>query len=127
MEEREIKFRMWTGRRMIFRNWNDRNWYNAPSPNGKHVCQAMPEDSQYKIMQFTGRHDKNGKEIYEGDIVRHNRGYENKPRVMNGEVVYGAAMFGLMIPSGFASFVHQTFMEVIGNIHENSDLLEDVE
>lgn len=86
MTGRVIKFRAWTGKRMLYRNWNDRNWYNASSPEGKHVCQAMPRDSCWDTMQFTGLKDKNGREIYEGDIFNRN-GHQGRVEFRNGQYI----------------------------------------
>jgi len=72
------------------------------------------------VGQFTGLHDKNGREIYEGDIVRHDE---------NGEcfvVVYDAPEFCYKDNSfGYRFMVYTSeLITVIGNIHDNPELLE---
>lgn len=73
----------------------------------------------FELMQFIGLHDHNGKEIWEGDIVRYtnNEGYD-----VNGSVIWlnEEACFYL---NSFPLW-QQTEKEVIGNIFENADLLK---
>lgn len=69
------------------------------------------------VGQFTGLTDKNGKEIYEGDIIRH------KDMVKPYHVIYDGRQF---TPNdGFRSLSYPKHWEVIGNIHDNPELLEE--
>lgn len=70
--------------------------------------------------QFTGLHDKNGKEIYEGDIIRYDMGGECEVSYCVGG---GFAGFDLS-PAFHDEEHHLTDVEVIGNIHDNPELLK---
>ena len=75
------------------------------------------------VVEFkTGLKDKNGKEIYEGDIVKCGA-YSGKPIVFEE----GRYWLGEEPDDLFASSVHFSNIEVIGNVHENPELLEEVE
>jgi len=101
-----------------------------------------------EVMQYTGLKDKNGKEIYEGDIVLIEDTY--KERILDdgsgpiepfnhlAPVVFEHAEFGVKIKDGadifcsgfwaFAGIEYETGQnefEVIGNIYENPELLEE--
>lgn len=62
--KREIKFRMYRDGKM-----QEVHQLNAYGDVGSYQFNS-PEDNGEFIMQSTGLHDKNGKEIYEGDIVQ---------------------------------------------------------
>jgi len=73
-------------------------------------------------MQYTGLQDKNGKEIYEGDILG--------GRLEHGVVVWiqEEARWGIDLNGNLQEIqfrqVNQDHLEVIGNIYENPDLLK---
>lgn len=94
---------------------------------GKHhvydVCNGF-----IKLMQFTGLHDKNGTEIYESDIVK----YDNELHVVNliGDDTYKVFdhyLIGASFCDGSLDEICKNSVEVIGNIHENKDLLNERE
>lgn len=119
------KFRAWTGTEMRLAfdlSQNPKYWWE--------------DNKDYELMQFTGIHDKNGKEIYEGDILKTHFALEdeitqkpfiiawNKYRAMFEGVKHNSQE-GDYLPR-FHFFPEQNFIyEVIGNIYENHDLLED--
>ncbi|EKO2958576.1 hypothetical protein PZ837_001936 [Listeria monocytogenes] len=86
------------------------------------------------LMQYTGLKDKNGKKIFEGDVVAFS---EDDFHVFNSQVEYfsedGYPAFDIKVPSDYyfdsnvfsevsMSGLHE--IEVIGNIHENPELME---
>ena len=77
------------------------------------------------IMQSTGLKDKNGKEVFVGDIIKCTRGCLHEVYI---EKEYGGTYFGGMpavylkgLREGYAWTEHE---EIIGNIYENPELLE---
>lgn len=86
------------------------------------------DDGFYSIMQSTGLKVKHGKEVFVGDIIKCTRGCLHEVYI---EKEYGGTYFGGMpavylkgLREGYAWTEHE---EIIGNIHENRDLLEDKE
>lgn len=79
-----------------------------------------------KIMQFTGLRDKNGKEIYEGDIIQKKTRERRREMIQVGSVTWDEKVLGFNIYRtdhyiGMLTWVDD--IEVIGNIYENPELL----
>jgi uncharacterized phage protein (TIGR01671 family) len=80
-------------------------------------CDSYLNDkSGMVLMQFTGLHDKNGKEIYEGDVV------DIEGEIC--EVKYNAPRFAAYNSQRYEWNIEYQGVEVIGNIYENGDLLK---
>jgi len=71
-------------------------------------------------MQFTGLKDKNGREIYEGDVVQ----YESDFRKITGAVGYDEASAAFKIAGNHFTWFNPEAAEIIGNIYENPELLQ---
>ena len=104
---REIKFRYWNGvtKQMVLNP-------AMPFKEGWTIEQLF-SDRGWVWMQFTGLLDRNGKEIYEGDVVRLE---SSTPMVV--EFSKGAFTAGYIYGG-----VEAYRMEIIGNIYENPDLI----
>lgn len=82
------------------------------------------QKDEYILLQYTGLKDKNNKEIYEGDIV-HSKWVDIECQCgeeYTGIITYEKGAFWLQTTlDGYDT----NWLEVIGNIHENPELLEE--
>lgn len=125
---RELKFRAWL---VIC----DRYIYKPVIENGKlcemegtEIC-GYEDDNTYALEQYTGLKDKNGKEIYEGDVLKfRGRVYEVKFDNYGQFYIENKNYHWLENSYSFRSVdiwcAEGILVEVIGNIHENHELLE---
>jgi uncharacterized phage protein (TIGR01671 family) len=112
---REIKFRFWDLQKKIWRNPMD---FDLQS-NGE----IGFFNHRIVIQQYTGLKDKNGKEIYEGDIVECDK---KKDKIIGVVAFYeDLGSFKVSYSDIFSRFISNIEdVEVIGNIFENKELLE---
>lgn len=115
---REIKFRAWDKENKIMID----HFYlfdDIFTSNGQLAMYSRKED--WVVMQYTGLKDKNGKEIYKGDIVRSIEVIGDElgdyTEELKQEVFFNGCAFYPVCTAPSENW------EVIGNIYENSNLL----
>ena len=126
---REIKFRAWDkeNKRMISsvgftdsdcgRHFQQEQYMVGESTNG----------TDWILMQYTNLKDKNGKEIYEGDIIKYH--VKSISEIKYGEIMCVLERFivkvgGIHFPMSGLDEIYATIDgEIIGNIYENKELL----
>jgi uncharacterized phage protein (TIGR01671 family) len=125
---REIKFRMWSyEEKMVYRNLTDRNWYFTEKNDefGCHTAYlAMPEDRTNHIMQYTEVNDKNDIKIYESDILKIDEEKIGQVCFLDGSY-YIDYINDEYNENQELSRLDSCDIEVIGNIHENLNLMEE--
>lgn len=129
---REIKFRVWDKNKKAMYNDVYIKWL---SPELKRATEytyndfgdlsflqlndALKNDKEYILMQYTGLKDKNGKEIYEGDILK----AKSQGTEYIGKVYYDEAQW-----FGAGDYLHHAVKnsnaEIIGNIYSNPELIK---
>lgn len=129
---REIKFRAFHKEQKVMCEVISIGWIGDGSM-GNILCHNIGHQhpSFYELMQFTGLHDKNGKEIWEGDIIK------DRGMISSGDaskVVWSTpdASWCLDGNDGFMTLgKHRGPVEgvipqyeVLGNIYENTELLK---
>jgi uncharacterized phage protein (TIGR01671 family) len=130
---RKIKFRAWDEEEKRFLYWD-------PSENSVFITcddNNLDYSSWYDVMsaglaeQYTGIHDKNGEEIYEGDIIRWPAGIVT---VLNDAVVewqlegalgWSKRLLKVDIKCKYFPLNSNDNQEIIGNIHDNPELLKE--
>lgn len=136
-----IKFRAWD---TFEKRWLDKDELFISVLNGK--LSGWQADCPWEIMQFTGLTDRHGKEIYEGDIVKHCNTKEYNSLHQQKQlfkVVWVKENFSkdicdgrddIFLETGFkfkklfdglsTVFCPEKDLEVIGNIYEDAHLLD---
>jgi len=78
----------------------------------------------YVFLQHIGIKDKNGKDIYEYDIIKSDRKYWEGKKINIGNVYQrGCAYYVAKIPM---HIFESNEIEVIGNVYENSEIIEEI-
>ena len=138
---REIKFRAWDEKRKSMLYDFNMLYLSKPYAIGKRVnsgCWESYATNEYGqsntiiLMQFTGLKDKNGKEIYEGDVMSYSGSkclecgakqfYEGHGKYQiewGGGVEVGFGCYEINGDNYMSADIWGTDMEVIGNIYKN--------
>ena len=118
MQDR-FKYRAWSKERNRYVTDKDIKDIFCNTYVKNHDLLELEDCSSYIVEQCTGLKDKNGKLIYEGDIVEVPVLYNGIPtgEKQRCEVYYKHGAFNIYA-------VKSKYLKVIGNIHENSELLE---
>lgn len=119
---REIKFRAWDKAGEYFKPLDDDgDYYFRDDGDGLCLYDKWGECKNTVLMQFTGLKDKNGKEIYEGDIIKTLTGLTYEVFWCEGMVSFRLA--NKSTPANGYMYSTSTYDEVIGNIYENPELI----
>jgi uncharacterized phage protein (TIGR01671 family) len=114
---REIKFRAWNGIEII--GMDDLCFIHCGSYTSMLLDIFRGDKPSVKLMQYTGLKDAKGVDIYEGDIVK---GFSDVDEY-NFEIIFAVDRYS----NGWevSSWDVEKGAEVIGNIHQNPELLEE--
>ena len=124
---REIKFRAWyKDLKKMFKigqiTLEEGTWNFEPNDRD-FIGMSIPYQPSFVLMQYTGIHDKNGKEIYEGDIVE----ITKECVCGKGIIVFKNGCFFIKVKENLLALYNCEFnnykVKKIGNIYDNPEML----
>lgn len=124
----KLKFRAWLKKRQEMDNEIDHiSWLEDELYCIGDGITYMVSAEDLVLMQSTGLKDKNGKEIFEGDIVKMAKDVYSEPTYYEVVRHRGGAYRLESKQHGCELWLRHTDCEIVGNIYENRELLEDKE
>lgn len=132
---RKFKFRIWQESFKKYKTFPEERCAHSPCLYSEGCGFEFLQKENYILEQFTGFYDKNGKEIYEGDILIYRYSYEQA--MICGETqTFGKVewkeedgcwhLYGGLISDLTQEGGRLAEDEIIGNIHQNSELLKEI-
>ena len=119
------KFRAWLKKEQKMDNYIDHiSWLEDELYCIGDGITYMVEAEDLVLMQSTGLVDKNGKEIFEGDIVKMSKDVYSEPTYYEVVRHCGGAYRLESKQHGCELWLRHTDCEVVGNVYENPELLE---
>ena len=133
---REILFR---GKRLDNGEWVEGNLFVSDTDGGTYILEGSRivtiewEVDPSTVCQYTGLTDKNGKRIFEGDIVQyHERQFDGKDVPVRDAVIYEEGGFSVRayflnnwLWNSINGNTQLRDVEIIGNIHDKPELLKE--
>ena len=120
MDNSRFKFRAWIEEEKRYFYFTLEQWAERKCNYSGDWDEKVSRSKEME--QFTGLHDKNGREIYEGDVIETETCY--------GTVCFEDGQFGFKVKpdnnyvGNLMDLTTWHSIEIIGNIHENSNLME---
>lgn len=120
--DREIKFRAFDSKRKSFTNYQIMD--DLILFLEKHTgCWLSNKENRFELMRYTGLKDKKGKEIYEGDLVEISDSDDDI--ICQVKYEYGSFILVKGEYTEYLGEVEERFLEIVGNIFQNEELLEE--